>query len=54
MLPLWLSVCAVEAWYEGHQYGMIKVDCARQVEIRLVKTGESNIQQENPSTDMIG
>jgi hypothetical protein len=49
MLPLWLSECAVEAWYEGHQYGMIEVDCARQVEIRLVKTGESNSQQANPS-----
>jgi hypothetical protein len=53
MLPLWLSECAVETWYEGHQYGMIEVDCARQVEIRLVKTGESNTHQANPSTDMI-
>jgi hypothetical protein len=53
MLPLWLLECAVEAWYEGHQYGMIEVDCARQVEIRLVKTGESNTHQANPSVDMI-
>ena len=53
MLPLWLSECAVEAWYEGHQYGMIEVDCVRQVEIRLVKIGESNSQQANPSIDMI-
>jgi hypothetical protein len=54
MFPLWLLECTVEAWYEGLQYAMIEVDCAKQVEIRLVKTGESNIQQENPCTDMIG
>jgi hypothetical protein len=53
MFPLWLSECAVEAWYEGNQYGMIEVDCARKVEIGLVKTQESNSQQENPSVDMI-
>jgi hypothetical protein len=38
---------------KGIIYGMIELDCARQVEIRLVKTRESNRQQENPSTDMI-
>ena len=52
MLPLWLSECAMKSWYEGNQYGMIEVDCARQVEIRLVKTRESNNQQANPSVDM--
>jgi hypothetical protein len=53
MLPLWLSECAVETWYEGHQYGRIEVDCARQVEIILIKIGESNNHQANPSADMI-
>jgi hypothetical protein len=36
-----------------HQYGMMEVDYARQVEIRLVKTGESNSHQANTSADMI-
>jgi hypothetical protein len=43
----------VEGCYEGNPYGMIEVDCARKVEIILVKTQESNSQQANPSIDMI-
>jgi hypothetical protein len=36
-----------------HQYGMMEGDYASQVEIRLVKTRESNSHQANPSVDMI-
>ena len=52
MLPFWLSECAVEAWYEGYHYGKIEVDRAKQVEIRLVKIGESNSQQVKPNVDI--
>jgi hypothetical protein len=53
MFPLCLLECAMEAWCQGHQYGMIEVDCARKVEIRLVKTWKSNSQEENPNVYMI-
>jgi hypothetical protein len=36
-----------------HQYGMEEGDDESQVEIKLVKIGESNSHQENPSDDMI-
>jgi hypothetical protein len=36
-----------------HHYGMLEGDYASQVEIILVKIGESNNHQENPSVDMI-
>ena len=36
-----------------HQYGMKKGDYESQVEIILVKTGEINSHQANPSDDMI-